>query len=368
RFEAKSWGNMDRCFRESLTDSIARVKGLTPKEATQPPQDEDFEHVEPSLEVAKTRAKCLRVYSAAGRAEDYRMQSNKESAALSEDSSSDLRSPAASQSEASTSYVADSSGVEYPLWSTTYTELGQLGMGIGMYFQIMEMLVGLSAIWTTSALTLLYTCLHFAFNCSSGEEFLISGVSRTSFASILVNNHFETLEGSIPSCAGLSSWKIIFCISCFDTIAALVFFIGVMWLRHTKRQEQQRMDKESITCRDYSVWVRGLPHNVAHENEIRQHFEHYGQLAQVHIVRSVGKLLSCRKRYTKILQALRENSATLFLSKGQCGARYAMHPPLLFLLVTEALRSYLAFVTAVQVHHFTPGARIHLSIKAGRLQ
>lgn len=173
-------------------------------------------------------------------------------------------------------------GGEAPLWATTLTEMYSMGLGIGLYFNLV---IYVSIVMACCALINIPSFV--IFNGSEnvpGEEVDFLALDRISLANFGIpeeegdegrgSNKTDTGSSTqqIDVFGGISSRTGIIIIS-WTTFTVAIFILGftLTWKHHVKKATRM-FDINNVTMSDYTIYATGFPENAT-VDEIHAHFD-----------------------------------------------------------------------------------------------
>ena len=196
------------------------------------------------------------------------------------------------------SAVLDQDGEQLSVWSTTMKDLDVLGPGIGLWFAQLK-----SFGWMFMWLTLLaaVAVAHYV-QMSDMVEVEVTPEVTTTLGITAASKYAKKY--------GIDIRMIMAVLSCFDVLTVLIFMLVTAVLARKIRSFVIRVDEQLLTLADFSLQVTGLPIDTT-EEEVREHFEEFGQVADVVIARSYGGLLRLRMRRARLFQRAERLKADL---------------------------------------------------------
>lgn len=180
------------------------------------------------------------------------------------------------------SAVLDKEGNQLPLWKSTSDDLDVLGPGISLWFAQLKTL-GKTFVYITMLASVALSHYVYIANKSSSVE--VEPEITTTLG--------VTAAGVYASAYGIDIRTIMAVLSCLDVCMVLMFMLITAILSRRIRSFVVRVDEALLTLADYSLQVTGLPVDAT-EDEVREHFEEFGPVADVVIARSYGAVLRAR--------------------------------------------------------------------------
>jgi hypothetical protein len=172
----------------------------------------------------------------------------------------------------------------YPVYATNAEDLGQFGVGIGLYFLFLRYMI---------FVFLIIAMVHSAamiLNVAGGGF----GEQRTDvdrFGRASIGNHQENPFVSIFG-RTLEGQNVPLVLSIIDVTAMLVFLGSWVRLRSQQLQTVEDIDAGVMTIADYTVYVEDLPPDCFNPEEFKQFFSQFGLVADVQIGLNNGNLIT----------------------------------------------------------------------------
>ena len=211
----------------------------------------------------------------------------------------------------------------YPLWTTGAQEMGQLGIGIGLYFQYLRYMVATFCIMSIIAIASIILN-HF------GKAY--ANTIPPPGASILgsignIGNGFSLSYPTLPSPPvnflgtgwmwGMPVHVVSIAVALLDIAISLVY-VGATWnLRFGQTKIIESLDEDTISAADYTILVENVPGDAIDPDEFRAFFSKYGEVADVAIGLNNGKLIDLFQERGKQELKIEEQIAKLKLYKLQ---------------------------------------------------
>eukprot|EP01138_Halocafeteria_seosinensis_P011584 gb/GECG01011833.1/.p1 GENE.gb/GECG01011833.1/~~gb/GECG01011833.1/.p1 ORF type:complete len:1174 (+),score=115.66 gb/GECG01011833.1/:1-3522(+) len=159
------------------------------------------------------------------------------------------------------------------VWGTTLTELYSMGVGIGLYFQL---LCYLSVIMLCCAFIMTPTLTIFGSSNNLPQE----DIDFLSLTRVSLGNFGHPAEGSqnatstifIDGFGRVTIKNAALAVGWSAFIVALFLLGFILWWRRRIKQAVRLFDINNITMSDYTVYATGFPWD-ANREEIRQHFD-----------------------------------------------------------------------------------------------
>lgn len=207
---------------------------------------------------------------------------------------------------------------QYPLWKTGEADIGQLGVGIGLYFAYLKYM-------TRYFIVIAILCIPSLVLNGSGSAYL----GRTDVSSLF---HVIVSIGNIglgaqpevlkvlcwgADCAELSSKDVAWSVAMIDCVISFVFLIATWRLKLFQEQTIVAIDEDTITAADYTVLVENVPSDATDPDEFRAFFSRYGEVADVAIGLNNGRLIDLFQKHGKKELKIEEQTAKLKLYKLQ---------------------------------------------------
>ena len=200
----------------------------------------------------------------------------------------------------------------YDLRTTGPNELGELGVGVGLYFH--------SLLWGAKVLGLLsllgaFTTVTYAVAGTSAAQ--LESESLTGFAIPTLGAAIWTNENGRGLLLGASAnGATMLIITSVECAMALAF----VWLVRRMKRDQSKaidaMDVSNISLQDYAVKVDDVP-RTATPAEIGAFFSKFGKVHQVTLGTDVGKLIGKHRKRSEMVFQLEELNAAVYKSRGK---------------------------------------------------
>jgi len=207
----------------------------------------------------------------------------------------------------------------YPLWKTGSAELGQLGVGMGLYFEYLKYMLRYFGVMSAMAVPSMALCnAGIAF-----KTFNVDFSIRWSLGNIGLgwpgSERLEVfcLDSQCEQGFTLNSRQASFILACADCLIMLVFIFATWRLKIFQERAIIAIDEDTITASDYSILVEGIPSDAKDADEIRAFFSRYGEVADVAIGLNNGRLISMFQKRGKLEIKVEEQVARLKLYKLQ---------------------------------------------------
>ena len=194
--------------------------------------------------------------------------------------------------------ILDKEGDQLPVWGTTTSDLEVLGPGIGLWFAQLKTLAG----YFIAATAVLCFCLAFYVYTGQKSEVDVDPEVTTTLG--------ITVAGELAKVFGTDVRTIMALISALDVLVVFAFMALASNLSSRIRKFVVRVDEALLTLSDFSLQVHGLPADT-NEEEIREHFEIYGAVADVVLVRSYGSILRLQMRRANLFSQAEHIKAEL---------------------------------------------------------
>ena len=185
--------------------------------------------------------------------------------------------------------ILDKDGHQLSVVQSTAHDIEVLGPGIGLWFsQVKIMCIFFTCISLLAAIPV----FHY--------------VRMAAKATVEVDEEVKTTLGTttaalVASAYGMDIRTVMAFFSVLDVFSILCFMALIAVLVRRMRKYVMRVDEAMLTLADFSVQVRGLPIDAT-EDEVRDHFEQVGPVADVVIARSYGAVLRRRIKRSKLFQ------------------------------------------------------------------
>ena len=194
--------------------------------------------------------------------------------------------------------VLDKDGNQLPVWSSTIQDLDVLGPGIGLWFAQLKSF-GWIFVWLTLIASI--AVAHYV-QMSDTVEIEVTPEASTTLGITAASKYAKKY--------GIDIRMIMAVLSCLDVFTVLVFMLVTAILARKIRSFVIRVDEQLLTLADFSLQVTGLPIDAT-EEEVREHFEEFGPVADVVIARSYGGLLRLRMKRARLFKHAERLKATL---------------------------------------------------------
>ena len=201
---------------------------------------------------------------------------------------------------------------QYDLKTTGPNELGELGVGIGLYFH--------SLLWGARVLGLLsivglFTLVTYASAGYSTEQ--TDSESLTGFAIPTLGAVIWTNENGLGLMLGSSmNTTVMAIITSVECFMALMFMYLVKKMKRDQSAAIDAMDVSNISLQDYAVKVDYLPREVIAE-EIGTFFSKFGKVHQVTLGTDVGSVIGKHRKRSEMISTREELAASVAKSRGK---------------------------------------------------
>ena len=177
------------------------------------------------------------------------------------------------------------------VFSTTTSTLGEYGAGLELYFTFIKqlgylfLLISLLSVWPI-------------FQNSQGNG-LQKGAAKQEWSYWTVANQklisLDTLEDAEDDLSEISQNRIVMAIA--DSIGALCFaFFIVRYFSVSNRTVVENF-KNNVTAADYAIEIKGLPEHFTDVDQVKDHFEQFGEVVEVYLARKYyGMLQNYKER------------------------------------------------------------------------
>lgn len=210
------------------------------------------------------------------------------------------------------------------VWAKTGpSELGELGVGIGLYFE--------SLLWGAKVLGCLtflgfFTILVYV-QAGSGEAQLEAG-ALTGFALPTLGAVSWAKEQGLrllwfKDSGSVFTGKdesVMMAVACIECATAVAFIFAVMWLTGQQRETIQAIDVSNITLSDYSLKVDYLPSSGISPEEVGQCFAQFGRVNMVVLGTDVSGVIGQHTSRAKWLRKREVLDAAFAKSGGKSAA------------------------------------------------
>ena len=208
----------------------------------------------------------------------------------------------------------------YSIWNTGEKEMGQLGIGMGLYFQYLRFMVYLFSIMLSlSIVPMIMNSFGMAFTGTSEPELAIKcsigGIGRGILLEYpkLPYPPLNVLGFPIAVETPIITTTLAF----LDILISLVYVFGTWYLRVNQTEIIQTLDEDTITAADYTILVEDIPNDATDPDEFRAFFSKYGEVADVAIGLNNGKLIDMFQKRGQHELEIEEQIAKLKLYKLQ---------------------------------------------------
>jgi len=216
------------------------------------------------------------------------------------------------QADFSQPYVFDKTGPE---------ELGELGVGIGLYFE--SLLWGARVLGCMTLLGFFTTVVYIRAGCLKAQ--LEAGaltwlaVPTLGAVSWAREHKFRLLWFTEASVWGGSDEGVMMAVACIECTLALAFILAVQWLAVHQQETIQAIDVSNITLTDYSLKVDGVPKAGITPEEIGAFFARFGRIHMVVLGTDVSGIIVQHRRRVGWLRKREVLDAAFVKSGGKSG-------------------------------------------------
>eukprot|EP01038_Epipyxis_sp_PR26KG_P011217 gene11217-15051_t len=168
-------------------------------------------------------------------------------------------------------------GEQFDLWGEgSISEFGIYGSGVTNYFKFLKWCYWLFAILAILSLPMLTLNIFGPNNSNYGMKAL----AKTTLGNLASNVINGTIDVHVPGCYNYDLYDF----SCqlnrktlgkfysyMDIVISGAIIIGLIWLKYFEKNEEESLDKNTVTASMYSVVVTNLPEDCT-EEEVAEHF------------------------------------------------------------------------------------------------
>lgn len=195
----------------------------------------------------------------------------------------------------------------YPIWKTTAEDLGEFGVGIGLYYQFLRYMSFVFAmVATCQSAGLILNSSGKAYQDRADVDLFI----KTSLGAHFTTNYNATIFGTF-----IDSNDLSFALSIIDVSSTVLFLICVVRLKYDQTQSVEQIDADVITAGDYTIYVENIPPNATDPDEFKTFFSKYGAVADVSIGLANGDLIRLFTDRTLKVAELELAAANLKISR-----------------------------------------------------
>lgn len=187
------------------------------------------------------------------------------------------------------SAVLDKEGKQMSVWKSTQADMDVFGPGIGLWFSQLKAF-GRTFFWLTCIAVI--PLAHYVY-ISNRSAVDVEIETKTTLG--------MTAASKYAKAYGIDIRAIMAFLACLDVVTVIIFLSVTAVLSRRIRTFVVRVDEALLTLSDFSLQVTGLP-NDATEEEVREHFEEFGAVADVVIVRAYGKVLRKRIKRSRLFK------------------------------------------------------------------
>jgi len=201
--------------------------------------------------------------------------------------------------------ILDKDGKQMAVIKTTARDIEVLGPGIGLWFAQVK---GMWRFFTVISCFAALAIAHY--------------VSMANKATLDIDEEIKTTLGTttaalVASTYGVDIRTVMAFFSTLDAVTVLLFMAVIAMMARRMRSYVIRVDEALLTLADFSVQVSGLPIDAT-EDEVREHFEQVGPVADVVIARSYGSVLRLRIKRSKLFQNAEQLKFELSAIRHKC--------------------------------------------------
>ena len=195
----------------------------------------------------------------------------------------------------------------FPIWKTTAEDLGEFGVGIGLYYQFLR--------YMTFVFGLVATCQSVGLilngqGAAYAERSDVGIFIKLSLGAHLTSNYNATIFGTL-----IDSRNLSFTLSIVDIASSVLFLICVIRLKYDQTQSVEQIDADVITAADYTVYIEDIPPDATDPDEFKNFFSQYGPVADVSIGLANGDLIRLFTKRTLSVAKLELAVADLKITK-----------------------------------------------------
>ena len=222
----------------------------------------------------------------------------------------------------------DAAGPNYepfPYWATGPKELGELSVGIGLYFQSLlwgqRVMLGMFLLGFFTVMT--YVKSGMLDEQVKGGE--LTGLAIPTLGSVAWahENEFRLLWFVTNSTWDGDDRSVMMGISFLECLLAVIFIVLVGWLSTEQKQTIENIDVSNISLQDYAVKVDYIPRD-ADPKEIGTHFARFGKVNQVVIGTDIDGVLGLHRKRAAAERAA--ETAEVRLAKAEYYAQKKENP------------------------------------------
>lgn len=180
---------------------------------------------------------------------------------------------------------------QYSVYATTTNTLGEYGAGLELYFTFIKqlgylfLLISLLSIWPI-------------YQNSQGNG-LHKGAAKQEWSYWTVANQkritLNTLKEAEDELSEINQNRIVMAIA--DSIGALCFAFFIVRYYMVSNKTVVENFKNNVTAADYAIEIKGLPEHFIDNEQVKDHFEQFGEVVEVYLARKYyGMLQDYRER------------------------------------------------------------------------
>lgn len=195
--------------------------------------------------------------------------------------------------------VTDINGQYISVCGSGYDDLEPLGPGIGLWFRTLKALALYFSLMTLLMIFVVYNFIYLYYNPDSDmDEDTMEALSRITVGVMATTGQDDSVEG-------IDMRDIMLAVASIDVFAILCFLIMIAHLKRRQDKYVEENDDAVVSLPDYSIVAWGIPKDAT-EEECVAHFSQFGDLADVVVVKDLGKVMGPRMARAKQLDYLKD--------------------------------------------------------------
>jgi hypothetical protein len=195
--------------------------------------------------------------------------------------------------------VTDINGQYISVCGSGYNDLEPLGPGIGLWFRTLKSLALYFTLMTLLVGLVIYNFIYLYYNPESDmDEDTMGALARVTAGVMATTDQTDSI-------GGIDIRTIMLVVVSIDVFCILCFLIMIAHLKRRQDRYVEENDDAVVSLPDYSVMVWGIPTDAT-EEQLVAHFSKFGQLADVVLVKDLGRVMAPRMRRATQLDYLKD--------------------------------------------------------------
>jgi hypothetical protein len=210
----------------------------------------------------------------------------------------------------------------YEVGKTGPVELGDMGVGIGLYFSCLLWGFRIFALIAALSSFTIVVYLKSGFNSESMSAGGVSGYAVPTLGAVQWLH--EQSIGIFSSAASSTDDTVMLALTCAECALACYFVFRVFRLTRDQAKTALSIDVSNITLQDYSIKVDGLPRDDPDvtPTKLGVHFSQFGRVHQVVLGMDVGSIIGIDRARAKLVRRVETLNAKLARDAAETKRRF----------------------------------------------